>query len=134
MATPDSGPQPDYAIDPGGMRQGIQWYLAPVIEQLAKISSNYSAAHDEIKTAHDSQAPGWFGGHGNNEIQPVSSSFLNAAEWQLRQLVSDQAELHQSLADYKAMLEGHTAVAEDAEHRAASRFLAIDASLEQRGH
>lgn len=134
MTTPESGPQPDYAIDPGGMRQGIQWYLKPIVDQLAKVSGNYAAAHREIKSAHDSQAPGWFGGRGNNEIQPVSSSFLNAAEWQLRQLVSDQVELHQSLTEYQAMLESHTAIAEETEHRVASRFLTIDADLEQRGH
>ncbi|MBP2327474.1 hypothetical protein JOF56_007859 [Kibdelosporangium banguiense] len=116
------------------MEQAIRWFLEPVLNQLEKINGNYSAAHGEIKAAHDNQTPGWFGGVGNNEIPMISSSFLNAAEWQVRQLTADHAEQLRSLQDYRAMLKGHIAAIRDTEQQIATRFRAIDAELEGQGH
>jgi hypothetical protein len=116
------------------MEEAITWYLESVIKDLEKINDSYSAAHTEIKTAHDSQAAGWFGGRGNAGIQLMSSSFFNAAEWQMRQLIQDQADLLQSLRDYRAMLLTHVSAARDNEQRVAARFRTIDAELEGQGH
>ncbi|HEV8555458.1 MAG TPA: hypothetical protein VGR06_03555, partial [Actinophytocola sp.] len=75
-----------YAISPDAMEQGIKWWLTPVVDNIKTISAGYTQAHAEVSTARDSETPGWFGGAGNNEVHWATSSFLNEAEWQLRQL------------------------------------------------
>src|SRR4051794_7254953 len=96
----DHAPHVDYAIDPQNLEQGIKWYLTPVIKRLDENNQSYSEAHSDVATAHDNEAPGWFGGEGNGRVRMATSSFLNALEWQLRQLVQDQTELATSLHEY----------------------------------
>ncbi|MBP2321528.1 hypothetical protein JOF56_001913 [Kibdelosporangium banguiense] len=93
MVEQGASPDPDYAVDPTTMREAVRWYLTPVITDLETMSGGFTAAHGEVKAAHDTEAPGWFGGVGSGDIRLASSSFLNAAEWQLRQLTQDQTEL-----------------------------------------
>jgi hypothetical protein len=134
MVEPDAGShQVDYAINPDGMTQAIDWYLSPVIKDLGERSGTYANAHDAAATAHDSEAAGWFGGAGNGEVKLASSSFLNAAEWQLRQLVQDQAELVSSLQEYRTMLQGHINWARETDQKAADRFRAIDSHMDGLG-
>lgn len=127
---PKPGPNGVYALNPDHMKQGIDWYLTPVITELKEISAAFAQAHDEMATAHSSQAAGWFGREGNGEVRPATSSFLNEMEWQLRQLSEDQANLAGSLEEYKTALLNHIqeAVAWDGQN--AERFRAIQRDLE----
>jgi hypothetical protein len=134
MAEQNASPDPDYAVDPVTMRQAIEWYLVPVITEIEAMSSGFTAAHSEVKTAHGTEAAGWFGGVGNGELRMASSSFLNAAEWQLRQLTHDQAELAKSLQEYQMVLNDVITQAEQTDQRVADRFRAIDHNLEEMGH
>jgi hypothetical protein len=134
MVTPETGQQPDYALEPDHMTKAIEWYLTPVIERLSQITGGFTAAHAEVKTAHDQETAGWFAGVGNGDVRMASSSFLNAAEWQLRQLMQDQNELSQSLQDYRAMLQEHVKLAGQRDQKIADRFTAIDRQLGEMGH
>jgi hypothetical protein len=134
MVEQGASPDPDYAVDPVAMSQAIKWYLSPVIENIKQISTGFAAAHAEVKVAHDAESPGWFGGVGNGDIRMASSSFLNAAEWQLRQLTQDQAELAASLEEYQAVLYDVIERAQQTDQAVADRFRAIDRNLEEMGH
>ena len=135
MPEPDDHPvQVDYAIDPDAMEEGIRRYLWPVTAQLTGVRVRYETARAEVKAAHDSEAPGWFGGAGHGDIRFASSSFLNAVEWQLRQLVQDQSELEVSLEEYQAMLEAHVKWARETDGNAANRFRAIGNDLDRLGY
>jgi hypothetical protein len=134
MVEQGASPDPDYAVDPKTMKDAMNWYLTPVIDELNRISTGFAAAHNEVKTAHDTEAAGWFGGVGNGDIRMASSSFLNAAEWQLRQLTQDQAELAKSLDEYHAVLEDVIARAQKTDQAVADRFVAIDRNLEEMGY
>jgi len=134
MPEPDVHPvQVDYAIDPTNMQQGITWYLEPVTKRLEENGRAYTDAHADIASAHQSEAPGWFGGEGNGRVRPATSSFLNAVEWQLRQLIQDQTELTASLLEYKAMLEGHIEWATGTDKAIADRFISIGNDLDNLG-
>jgi hypothetical protein len=122
-----------YTINPDHMQQGIDWYLTPVIDKLAQIRDGFTAAQGEVKAAHDSQTPGWFGGEGHGEVPMAISSFLNEAAYQLEQLCADQTELHKSLADYRTMLQNHLTWARDTDLRQADAFRGIQRMLDQRG-
>jgi hypothetical protein len=132
MPDPDTHPvQVDYAVDPPKMSQAIEWYLTPVVDTLADNSRSYSAAHDEVAAAHASEAPGWFGGDGNGRVRMATSSFLNALEWQLRQLVEDQTELATSVYEYRAMLQAHLEWATTTDQNIADRFNTIGNDLDK---
>lgn len=134
METQGATGDPDYAVDPETMKTAIDWYLVPVIAELEKMSGGFTAAHGEIKTAHDTEAAGWFGGAGSGDVRMASSSFLNAAEWQLRRLVEDQAELVKSLQEYQLVLNDVIVQAQKTDQVVADRFRAIDRGLEEMGY
>jgi len=123
--------QVDYGINPSKMARAIEWYLVPVVTRLDQNSQSYSEAHAEVAAAHASETPGWFGGEGNGVVRTASSSFLNALEWQLRQLVQDQTELATSLHEYKDMLEAHLEWATSTDQAIADRFNAIGNDLDK---
>jgi hypothetical protein len=127
---PKPGPNGVYALNPEHMKRGIELYLDPVIRDVEQLSASYTQAHDEVVAAHSTQAAGWFGGEGNGEVRPATSSFLNEMEWQLRQLAEDQRQLAASLQEYRNALQKHIqgAVAWDSEN--AERFHAIQRDLE----
>jgi hypothetical protein len=127
----EQGPKPDYAITTATVSKGIEWYLDPVIADLEKVGGKFKSAHAEVAAAHDSEAAGWFPGEGNGRVRYASSSFLNAAEWQLRQLVAEQDELNQSIREYREALVGHLNWITNTEDKIASRFQAIARDLEE---
>ncbi|RSM64476.1 hypothetical protein DMH04_51300 [Kibdelosporangium aridum] len=133
MTAPGEGRQPDFAIDPDHMTRKIGLFLTPVVEQLDKLAGRYDQAHGEVTAAHASQAGGWFGGIGNNEIRSASSSFLNALEWQLRQVKDDQKRLAASLLDYENSLHQIIALARRTDQMIADRFQSIANQLDQMG-
>ncbi|OLF19544.1 hypothetical protein [Actinophytocola xanthii] len=133
MGAPGSGREPDYALEPRALENGIGWFLDPVIEGLRGIDGLYAAARDEVVAAHASERPGWFGGEGTGEVRAASSSFLNEVAWQLQLLAGDQSELLASLRDYRSVLIGHIAWARETDGRAAERFRAIERDLDERG-
>ena len=124
--TEPADPSVEYRLSPTGLEDGIRRFLTPVIDRLTGLRDGYRAAHDEVKSAHDRQAPGWFGGEGNSVVPPASSSFLNEVEWQLRQLVAEQAEMVTSLDEYRTMLRGHIDWAIRTDDENAERFRAIE--------
>lgn len=125
---------PDYGVDPGGMKQSIEWYLDPVIKRVRTIDSGFSGAHEEISQAFQSQAQGWFSGEGNGTVRAACGSFLNETEWQLRQLVMEHTELAESLEEYRTALQTHIQGAKNRETAFANRFLAIERELEAKGY
>jgi hypothetical protein len=133
MGAPGAGREPDFALDPDLLEDGIKWFLDPVIHALTKLERDYATAHAEVAAAHASETPGWFGGEGNGEVRSASSSFLNEVAWQLQQLSDDQTELLASLRDYRAVLASHATWAKETDERAAERFRAIERDLDARG-
>jgi hypothetical protein len=133
MGAPDAGPDPDYALDPDRLEVAIEWFLTPLINDLARLAKSYAAAHVEVGDAHASEMPGWFGGEGNGEVRSASSSFLNEVTWQVQQLADDQTQLLASLRDYRSMLVRHIAWARETDERVAERFRAIERDLDARG-
>lgn len=129
----EEDPSKVYAIHPDAMSRGIEWFLDPVIKRLVEIARGFTSAHAEVDAAHESEATGWFGGEGNGEVKWKSSSFLNACEWQLRQLSVEQAELVRSLEEYRAMLQGHIAWARETDEKNADNFRAIGRQLDWQG-
>lgn len=118
-----------YAINGPAMEDGIRRWLTPVVDDLKRISGGYTQSHADVAAAHDSEAAGWFGEQGNVEVRWASSSFLNATEWQLRQLTDDAAQLAASLEEYRAMLLEHINAARAMDERNAERFRAIEGEL-----
>ncbi|MCE7004112.1 hypothetical protein LWC34_14900 [Kibdelosporangium philippinense] len=133
MSTPGAGRHPDFAINPDELTLKINKFLRPVIEQLEKLTGRYDQAHGDVTAAHASQAGGWFGGVGNGEIQAASSSFLNAMEWQLRQVAHDQESLTASLRDYESSLHQIIAQAKQTDQAIADRFRSIESQLDEMG-
>lgn len=134
MIESDSGQEKVFAIDPDAMEQAIGWWLTPVVDHLKQISGGDTQAHAEVAAAHDTQADGWFGGEGNNEVRWATSSFLNETEWQLRQLADEGAQLASSLEEYRDILLGHIKWARQMDKQNAERFRAIERDMtENRG-
>jgi hypothetical protein len=135
MVESQSGPDPDYALDPEGMRQSIEWYLDPVIKRVKEIGGGFETAHEDIAAAFKSSGGGWFGGEGNDgAVKSASSSFFNETEWQLRQLLMEHDELATSLEEYKTALQTHIQGAQNREHIIANRFAAVDNHLQGLGY
>jgi hypothetical protein len=122
-----------YQLTPSHMEVAIQEFLTPVIDRLAAIGTEYTAAHGEIKAAHDSETPGWFGGEGHGDIRLAVSSFLNEVEYQLSELVDDQNQLTASLTNYREGLLGHIDWAKQTEVKQVQRFQAITRQLDDMG-
>lgn len=134
MSIPDSGtPQPDYAVKPEDIEDGVERFLDPVIRGLHVSRDSFTTASGDVKAAHDASTSGWFGGEGNGEVRPACSSFLNDVAWHLESLSRDQDELVGSLEEYKSMLLGHVDWIRNTEERITNRFLAIHRELDERG-
>ncbi|MBP2327471.1 hypothetical protein JOF56_007856 [Kibdelosporangium banguiense] len=125
---------PDYALDPDGMKQSIEWYLDPVIKRVREIDGGFKTAHDDVAKAYENEGGGWFGGEGNGVVRTASSSFFNETEWQLRQVLMEHTELAESLEEYKAALQTHIQGAKNRETVIANRFLAVDSHLQGLGY
>lgn len=132
MVAPENDPDKVYKLSPEHMTESIEIYLDPVIQDLQRLAVTYRAAHDEVKAAHDQEAPGWFGGEGNGHVRPAISSFLNEVTYQVGELVADQDELVASVQNYRALLQAHIdeAVRTDLAH--ADRFTAIHRELDDK--
>ena len=129
MVNPEADPKLCYSIAPDHMERSIQWYLDPVIGQLAALGTEYGTAHGEVTQARDSQAPGWFGGEGNGSVRPATTEFLDAVARQLEGLTADQTALHASLQEYRDRLQGHIDWARQHEQECVDRFTAIQSDL-----
>lgn len=134
MSAPEgTGPQPDYAIQPGDMEDGIRRFLDPVITGLHKSQASFSSAHGDVQNAHDATTPGWFGGQGSGDVRAACSSFLNEVAYQLDQLSQDQSGLVGSLEEYKQVLQGHISMIRNTEERNANLFRDIHRELLEGG-
>lgn len=104
-----------------------------MVDDLGELRRSYSDAHAEVKSAHGSEALGWFGGEGHGQVKAATSSFLNEVGYQLEQLVADQSGLAWSLAGYRKFLQDHIAWARQHDQPQADRFLAIQRELDEFG-
>lgn len=129
MVNPEADPNLCYKIEPDHMEKGIEWYLDPVIEDLAELGKQYGSAHGEVTQARNSQAPGWFGGEGNGKVRPATAAFLGAVAAQLELLTADQNALHASLQEYRDRLQGHIDWARQHEQECAGRFTSLQTEL-----
>jgi hypothetical protein len=129
MVNPEADPNLCYKLAPDHMERGIQWYLDPVIAQLAALGTEYGTAHGEVAQALDSQAPGWFGGEGNGTVRAATTQFFAEVAEQLALLTADQNALHASLQDYRNRLQGHIDWARQHEQQCAARFTSLQSEL-----
>lgn len=133
MSEPEQDHTDVYQINPDHMELAIQEFLTPVIDTLAALGTRYGEARAEVTAAHQNQTPGWFGGEGNGEVIPASSSFLNEVGYQLGLLVADQNELTASLTNYRDGLLDHISWARKTDKAHAERFQSIARDLGQAG-
>ena len=133
MTEPDNDPTRVYAISPDYMERMIDWYLTPVIDKLGQLGTGFAEAHGEVKSAHDNQTPGWFGGEGHGDVKAATSSFLNEVGHQLEQLVGDQRALASSLTEYRTKLRNHITWARDTDNQQADNFRSIERHLDEKG-
>lgn len=129
MVNPEADPNLCYTIAPDHMELSIQWYLDPVIRQLAALGTDYGTAHGEVTQARDSQAPGWFGGEGNGKVRPASTAFFGEVATQLEALTADQNALHASLQEYRNRLQSHINWARQYEQECVDRFTSLQSEL-----
>jgi hypothetical protein len=129
MTNPEADPNLCYQLSPDHMELSIQWYLDPVIKQLVALGTEYGTAHGEVAQAVSGQAPGWFGGAGNDKVRPASTAFLSEVATQLEGLTADQNALHASLQEYRNRLQGHIDWARQHEQECADRFTSLQSEL-----
>jgi hypothetical protein len=110
-------PSQEYAINAADFRQGIEWWLDPVIDRLGEIDDSFRTAGEKAQ-AGLSNAPGWVGGEGHGEVRSACQSFFDQVTASIQFLRIDQGQVVDSMAAYKDMALKHIAWAEriDADH------------------